>query len=222
MAVGFGGPIRLSDIKWAIYGRVGYGQGLQFSDVLFAGWEMFPAPGILAKDIFKLGIDIKNFRLPLTQAVRQVMERSIYQNFQEGGRPDPWQPLSDYAVKVRGNDSPILVRTGKLRDVASSFEVWTITDTDASIRELPDSVWYGYMHQSGYGSIGSIGARLARMAGDFGSSITVKARPPRQQLKMSPIPQREFALIQEEDEEKIQDIFIDWLEKRVRWAAEGS
>lgn len=222
----FNAPLRLSQIKWAIYGRGGgsVGRGLRFQRVLYAGWDFYPAPGIVAKDINKLGLELRSFRLPLVTAIRSIMERSIYQNFEQGGRPVPWQALSDYAVQVRGSAEPILVRSGALRDVASSFEVWTITDNDASIRSLPTRVWYGNLHQSGYGSIGSTARRLlgGRASAEDIQALSNRlsmglssqgARAPGQQSKFV-IPQREFAMFQEEDVEAIQEIFIEWMERR--------
>lgn len=222
----FMGPLRPSQIKYAIYGRAGFG-GLRFQRVLYAGWDFYPAPGLVAKDIYKLGLDLRTFRLPLVIAIREVMEKSIFQNFEAGGRPTPWAPLSDYAVNVRGSSEPILVRSGALRQVASSFEVWTITDNDASIRSLPTNVWYGNLHQGGYGSIEGTARRLLGVAARSPEAVEVAigrlmlgARDPSQQSKFV-IPQREFAMFQEEDIEAIQDIFIEWMERRADQVGRG-
>ena len=222
------GPLRPSQIKWAIYGRGGgvAGRGLRFQRVLYAGWSFYPAPGIVAKDIYKLGLDLKNFRLPLVTAIKTIMERSIWQNFESGGRPVPWEPLADYTVELRGTTEPILIRSGALQRVASSFEVWTINDNDASIRSMPSSVWYGNIHQAGYGSIGGIARRLlgggasAEDIEAMSTRLMMGARPAGMQSKFV-IPQREFALFQDQDIEAIQEIFIVWMEKRADQVGRG-
>lgn len=207
-------PLRLSEIKRAIYG------GLRFDRVLYAGWSFQPSPGIVAKDIDRLGIDIRSFKEPLIKAIRLVMMPSIRKNFEMGGRPEPgWPPLAEYTVKVRGEAWPILVRSGALKKVATSFSIWTIGQTTASIRELPSKVWYGNLHQAGYGSIGQIARKelgpraTPQDIQDRAMQLFLGARPAHQQSKIV-IPQREFAVFQDEDMEKIQEIFIDWVEQR--------
>jgi phage gpG-like protein len=209
----FNTPLRLSDIKVAIY------RGLRFDRVLYAGWMLNPSIGLVAKDIERLGIDIRSFRVPLSRAVSEVMTRSIRRNFDVGGRPDPWAPLADYTVEVRGTSEPILVRSGRLRRIASQFNIWTITQTSASIRSLPESIWYGNIHQAGYGSLMDIARK------ELGAQATLRdikvralqlmmgARPPGRQTKFV-IPQRQFILFQEVDIEAIQEIFINWMEDR--------
>jgi phage gpG-like protein len=228
------GPLRPSQIKWAIYGKGGgtAGRGLRFQRVLYAGWSFYPAPGIVAKDIYKLGLDLKNFRLPLVTAIKTIMERSIWQNFESGGRPQAWEPLAQFTVDMRnGATGPILIRSGALQRVASSFEVWTINDNDASIRSLPSEVWYGNLHQSGYGSIGATARRLlggGASAADVESlsnrlSMGLESQGARAASKQSKfvIPQREFAMFQEEDIEAIQEIFIEWMERRADQVGRG-
>lgn len=222
------GPLRPSEIKAAIYGRSGLG-GLRFNRVLYAGWEFQPAPGIVAKHIHKFGMELaRGFRTPLVTAVNEIMTRSIFRNFQAGGRPTPWEPLADYTVKVRGTTGPILIRSGALQRAASSFEVWTITNDSASIRKLPADVWYGNLHQAGYGSVAQLARKIlgsrARQADveEMGMRIAlgIVDRPPSVQSKIV-IPERPFALFQQEDIEDIQDIFIDWMERRADAAGRG-
>jgi len=211
------GPLRLSEIKTAIYGRGGFG-GLRFDRVLYAGWAFQPAPGIVAKDIDRLGLDIRSFKEPLIKAIRTIMMPSIRKNFETGGRP-PWDALAPYTVERRGSSGPILVRTGDLARTASSFSIWTIGQTSASIRSMPSRVWYGNVHQSGYGSIGQIarkqlGARAtAQDIQERALELFMGATPGRQQSKIV-IPQREFAMFQAQDIEAIQEIFIEWVEDR--------
>ncbi len=210
-------PLRLSEIKRSIYG------GVKFLRILDVGWEFQPAPGIIAKDIDRLGIDIRSYREPLTRAIRRVMMPSIRKNFDMGGRPEPgWDPLAEYTIKQRnGSAWPILVRSGSLRRVATSFSIWSINEQTAAIKELPSKVWYGNLHQEGYGSLENV-ARKQLGRGATKAAIQQKAleifhgtsaTPGAMQTKVV-IPQREFAMFQEEDQDAIQEIFADWMEER--------
>lgn len=77
---------------------------------------------------------------------------SIRRNFDEEGRP-PWEELSWDTAYQRGEEHPILNRTGKLKRRATQLARWTIGRHTASFRDLPQDVWYGKVHQAGYGSI---------------------------------------------------------------------
>jgi hypothetical protein len=105
--------------------------------------------------------------------------------------------------------------------------VWTITNETASIRQLPTAVWYGNLHQAGYGSIEGTAKRLLGKAAknpDVLESaigrLMLGARDPSQQSKFV-IPQREFAVIQLDDVEAIQDIFIEWMEDQADQVGRG-
>lgn len=133
---------------------------------------------------------------PLTEAVKKVMQPSIRQNFNMGGRPEKWAPLSEDTIRARRGDSRILVDTGDLRFVASAFFIWTITDSSATVRDLPEFVWYGKVHQAG-----------SKKAGKGASNIS-------EGLGYVNIPARPFILFQPEDAKKIEDIFADWVARR--------
>jgi len=207
------GPIRLSDIKVAIY------HGLKFNRVMYAGWSFWPAPALVAKDIDKLGLSMRSgFRVPLEIAIREVMMPSIRENFRRGGRPETWDPLAEYTVQVRGTTGPILVRSGNLMDVASSFGVWSISNGTAAIKTLPSIVWYGNLHQGGYGSVRGIarkllGGKATKSAMDeMMGKLVAGMRPVSKQSKFV-IPERPFAMFQEEDIDAIQEIFANWMEE---------
>lgn len=216
---GGGGLIRLSDIKVRIY------HGLRFERVFNAGWSFTPSPGIVAADIKKMGLQLESFKVPLTTAIKTVMMPSIRKNFDVGGRPEPgWDPLAEYTIERRGGSAwPILVRSGNLMKVASSFQIWSIGQESAAIRQLPSKVWYGNLHQEGYGSIAGTARRMLGSAitrESFNKLVSELAQGKRsgsQQTKFV-IPQREFALFQEADIEKIQEIFIEWMEQKVNEA----
>jgi phage gpG-like protein len=145
------------------------------------------------------------------------MVPSIRRNFDEGGRP-PWEPLSEFTLTRRakeGSGTKILNRTGTLRKVASQVNIWTITTTTARIDNLPSSAWYGKVHQAGYN--GSMRALLVKHKGNVQKATTEYNYYKRQGISddAGAIPQRQFLMIQPEDELAIYEIFMTWLGERV-------
>jgi phage gpG-like protein len=186
------------------------------------GWFISPSIGLVAKDIDKLGLSIQSFKEPLTRSVKQVIIPSIRKNFDVGGRP-PWEKLAEYTIEVRGSSIPILVRTGKLRRGASQFNIWTINQQSATIKKLPDAVWYGAIHQAGAGGFSSYvesakktlgrGAKTRDILKEAFDLMDV-ARGGAGGHKATKIPQRQFILYQEDDIDDIQQIFYEWLVER--------
>jgi phage gpG-like protein len=214
-------PPTRRDIRRSVMGGLNMQSGLTRSAVVGITFE--PTLGIAAGRIAKLGIDIRSFRVPLERAIKQVVIPSIQANFNAGGRPEAWEPLSDFTLKRReqdgvGGDSP-LIRSGRLKKTMAQFNIWTITPTMAILADLPDSVWYGKVQQGGYEGKG------------VGRRVQTKGRSARRVLEditdtalaggasgggvVPPIPARPFVLLQPEDEDKIMIIFIKWLEERV-------
>lgn len=174
-------------------------------------FDFNPSIGILARDINKLGMDIRSFREPLKRAIQQVMIPSIRQNFSAGGRPEPWEELSEVTEKFREDagfpgSGPILVRKGTLQRNMGFLSIWQITPNFATIKELPPRIWYGKLHQSGFGGFGDLVKRVGLAAAstkvDQGGSPAVH------------IPQREFVLFQEEDKDHVYEVFSKWLAER--------
>jgi phage gpG-like protein len=156
-----------------------------------------PSVGIMARKIEKFGADIRSFRVPLTRAVREVMIPSIQMNFMKSGRPR-WADLSEATWKQKSGK--ILVESGKLQQGMKSFGLWHIDTEKALIPSLPQSIWYGNLHQAGYGS--------AEMFHDPVTNETVN-------VGGSGAPARPFVVIQEEDGVKIDEIFNLWVGERI-------
>lgn len=152
-----------------------------------------PSLRIVAARIDKLGLDIRSFRVPLKRCVKDVIIPSIQQNFEVGGRPT-WAPYADVTTEIHqemGEDlGDMLVKSGKLKQTMSYQNLWTITKDEASLDDLPPNVWYGKIHQAGYGGKGGKGS----------------------------IPARPFVMLQEDDEQKIVDVFDKWLVERIEAA----
>lgn len=152
----------------------------------------------IAEDLRNLDKDLKNFRTPLRESVRSVMVPSIATNFAVGGRP-PWQPLSSETVERRerqGTGSQILVESGALQRAATQQSRWTIGTDEASITNWP--------------------SRERLKAGVHDQGATSRSSRGRNKGSASNIPARPFLLIQDEDAERIEGIFGDWIERRAR------
>lgn len=223
-------PISLSMIKSAVYGgRKGFGPGVRMGGSYRITFEFRPSVEIIARDMYKLGLDIQSFRVPLERSIREVMIPSIRKNFQLEGRPEAWEPLALYTEQIRGSARPILYRTGALEKAATSFGIWKITKDSATVQRLPDNVWYGALHQEGYGSL-AVRARqeLTRLGFGTGpksiqeySNYLGKMAEGGGRVTKSAIPQRKFILMQDEDADEIQEIFIEWMEDQVQQAGRG-
>lgn len=161
---------------------IGMGFSLEF--------DFQPAPAIMATQFDTLGTNVKSFREPLARSIREVMAPSLATNFAVGGRPT-WNDLMPATVTRRAalgyGPTPVLVRTGKLKRVAGQQNLWTIDGPGgtAAITSLPETVWYGQVHQTGAET-------------EWGG---ITARP--------------WAVIQQEDMVEIEDIFLNWLDERI-------
>ena len=169
-------------------------------------FEFKPSIGISAKNIDKLGLDIRSFREPLKRSIQRVLAPSFHTNFADQGRPDHWQPLSDATVEIRGSASPILVRSGLLARTMRQFNIWSVSQTQAAITDLPQKIWYGKVQQGGYGQA-SKGTLKRLQKGGAGAA--------RGAAKIA-IPARPFALIQDpQDYDGIQKVFEEWFIERM-------
>jgi phage gpG-like protein len=176
-----------------------------------------PSVGISARKLDKLGIDIRSFREPLKRSIREVMVPSIRQNFDSGGRP-AWVPLHDFTVKKKKGDARPLIRTGSLRRVATQMNIWTIDTEKAMVTDLPQSVWYGKVHQAGYeGNAG--GASTKQLVNTAtGAIIEIEDEG---EAGSGAIPARPFIVMQNEDVNNIDRVFTDWLGERIAAAGLG-
>lgn len=202
-------------------------------------FEFKPSLGIVAKAVDRWAIDIRSFREPLKRSIQQVMIPSFRENFAVGGRP-AWDPLTENTIRKRGFSAwPILVRSGKLRRGVTTLKIWTITPASASIKDLPDRIWYGKVHQAGYEGDESMfgggkwfdkyknAARKVlgpdandKEVNELGMKMFDKrlvSHGPAPGAKAD-IPARPFAVFQDEDLDEIQEIFAEWLIERARRA----
>lgn len=203
-------------------------------DRMIESFTFKPSLGISAKKLEILGDEFKDMSEPLRRGVRDVMTISILENFVSGGRPT-WDALAEGTLRHRGGAGMILVRTGALAETASSEGVWSIGKSTATIRDLPDKVWYGKVHQAGQSgneySGGSWFDKYETAARkSLGPEATKKevkdlafkiwgkrseSHGPAPESRPE-IPARPFAVFQDEDIDAIQLIFAEWVEEKVR------
>jgi phage gpG-like protein len=179
-----------------------------------------PSIAITTGRIDKLGLDIRSFREPLHDAVTSVMTHSILANFDAQGRP-AWEPLSEDTWRTRAaqgwGGGGILLKSGLLRKVSIQVNIWTISATSATIRDLPSKIWYGKVHQSGAGGGSPKGGGVKVLAKKGAGGITKFAGKSTENARgYVNIPQRQIFIIQKEDETEIVEIFREWLEGRVK------
>lgn len=156
-------------------------------------YDFKPSLKIVAAHIDKLGLDIRSFKVPLKRCVKQVIIPSIAKNFASGGRP-AWPGYAGSTIEfhemLNEDLGDMLIKTGALRRGMTYQNLWTITKDEAYIADLPSNIWYGKVHQGGYG-------------GRSGQGV---------------IPARPFVLLQVEDAKAIVDIFDKWLGERIEAA----
>jgi phage gpG-like protein len=211
----------------AVLGRLGTRNGLT-PGVVGIDMSFSPSLAITAARIDKLGLNIKSFKEPLQRAIKQVMIPSFKANFAAGGRPDRWDPLSEGTLEIRERlgsivGAGVLVKTGKLSKVMQQQNIWRVTNTTAIITDLPQQVWYGAIHQAGYDG-GSMKSRLKKHGGDAGEALRSLLDDQKAAMRSGgtmktkgapAIPARPFALFQDEDEDRIAEVFIKWMQERI-------
>jgi phage gpG-like protein len=146
-----------------------------------------PSIGISARNLDKFGLDIRSFREPLKRSIQQVLAPSFRKNFDAQGRPIPWAPLAEFTVEKRGTSEPILNRSGLLKRTIQQLNIWSLDSEKAAITDLPQKIWYGKLHQAGYKGTGKATFSF---------------------------PERPFVMIQGEDYDDIERVFMEWLQER--------
>jgi len=224
-------------------------RGLRLDRITSIKFEIRPSVGIVAKDIDRLGIDIRSFKEPLTRAVKQVVIPSIKKNFAQGGRP-AWEPLAEGTIKRRGYSAwPMLKVSGTLQKRATQFNIWDIGLTSATVRSLPEDAFYGVYHQAG--SSGTLASQLLKTRPGSKEHLAIINKARKQAKKELTrdigkvpvglgtgiseerinqrakgiimeseqgwsLPARPFILWQDEDGDKVQNVFLDWMVERAR------
>jgi hypothetical protein len=148
--------------------------------------EAIPGFAILAADVDKLGIDIRSFRVPLKRAIQQVVAPSLGENFLAGGRPDSWVPLTDATIQIKQEEGSTYPPEQILMRTGLLF---------TTIQQL--NIWEITTTQA---SIPALPDKIAYgEAHEFGLGFN---------------PERPFIVLQDQDLDKVDKVFEDWLYER--------
>ncbi|MEQ1675078.1 MAG: hypothetical protein ABL876_00175 [Chitinophagaceae bacterium] len=109
-----------------------------------------PSPNQVAAEFDQWGRNIKSLKEPLDRIIREVCIPAIKTQFSEEGVPE-WQPLAEFTINKKGSDR-ILWETGELEKQAALIKNWTVKGPEgkATLDKLSNSVFYGYLHQTGF------------------------------------------------------------------------
>ena len=156
----------------------------------------------LKKAARELRIDLRSAREPLKRAIQQVLIPSFRENFDMEGRP-PWTPAAhDYG-------HPLLNDTGQLRNRSTILAIWRLDREKAEID--PSAL------------ISRVGPKIVHQGGAARGTGSSKDKDRGRALKrkgLHVLPARPFIMMQDEDADKIQRVYDDWLSERIkrRWS----
>lgn len=162
-------------------------------DAGYVTMEITPPLETISEALRDINRDLSNMRTPLRESVRTVVIPSIDANFQAGGRPR-WWPLAESTVERRlrqGTGTRVLQETGRLRTAATQFSRWEIGTDEAHIANWPQR------------------EKAKADTHQFGNPATGKGHASR-------IPARPFLELQEQDQMAIENVFLNWMERRAR------
>ncbi len=142
----------------------------------------------------ELSVDLRSLKEPLRRAVKEVMIPSFRENFDSEGRPS-WTPAK------RNYGHSLLNDTGKLKNATQLLAIWDFDREHAKLNpsSLESRVGPKIVHQTG--------------------AVRKIANPKGKGKGVHRIPARPFIMMQNEDQEKIAEIFDKYLQERVqrRW-----
>lgn len=152
---------------------------------------------------------------PAMSLIGEIVHGSIQQNFEEGGRPRRWRPLSPVTIAQRRRlgkwPGRILVRSGVAGGLMGGISYRPYKDRV----ELSANKVYAATHQLGArrGQFGRVAAtvreHIRRMKD--GRTVKVKAHTRRMLVPWGDIPARPFMAVQTEDWDEIRESMLDYL-----------
>jgi phage gpG-like protein len=191
--------------------QVNFPSGLVASQGLL-NFDFKPSLALSARNFDTLDVDIRSFREPLKRSIQKVIAPSFAKNFESNGRPNGWQAYADDTTQMKMDDpnnrygpTDILRRSGLLYKTMQQYNIWTVSTTQAAILSLPDKIWYGNLHQEGFG----------QRATAFADPLHIPLDQLAQGQNKVYLPARPFALLQDEDLDGIQTVFGEWLDERI-------
>jgi len=139
---------------------------------------------------------------PAMRIIGEIVRTSIVRNFELGGRPRKWRPLSPVTL-ARRKGKKILMVQGLGGGLAGSIH-WT-AHSDRAV--IGTDKAYAAVHQFGAkkGSFGTVEAQVKAHIRRLksGKRVSVRAHTRKMKLPWGDIPARPFMMVQPEDWEEI-------------------
>lgn len=158
------------------------------------------------------GLQAKLNRMqPAMSVIGEIALESIQRNFEVGGRPDKWAPLSEGTKARRAANKKwpgqILVVTGALKSIVYQATEDGVT---LSAHKKGAAVMHFGAKRGEFGSVtATVGAHVRKLAS--GKTSKVRAHTRRQVMPWGDIPARPFMVIQEEDWTEMVAALSDYL-----------
>lgn len=150
---------------------------------------------------------------PAHQIIGAAVRTSVVRNFEKGGRPEKWEPLSETTL-ARRKGKRVLLRQGFAGGLMGSIHY----EADEDKVVIGTNKIYGAVHQFGAkkGSFGTFTIKIPehkrRVKTKKGiRKITVKAHTKTMALPWGDIPARPFLLVQDEDWKLIRRQLTEYL-----------
>lgn len=164
---------------------------------------------------------VKNMR-PVFNVIGEIAHGSIQENFEVGGRPAKWKPLSPVTIAQRKRQGKwpgrILVRMGVAGGLFGAISHKAFRDRTELSANKPYATTQHFGAEKGeFGTVtAQIPEHVRRITQAFGKAIeprdvTVRAHTREMQIPWGDIPARPFMVIQEEDWEEIKGTLLDFL-----------
>ncbi len=154
---------------------------------------------------------------PVADVIAELLTNSVRQNFDEGGRPEPW-PVS----KRADGDAAYGRKSGQtLVDTSRLLNSITGVGNRHGAR-VGTNVEYAAAHNFGVDKVitQQVAEHTRRITRAFGKEIPlreVRVKSHKRTMHMK-LPQREFMMVQEEDWEDIEDVISIRLEQLLKGA----
>lgn len=143
--------------------------------------QLDPSAIILLRDFMNIGDALQDYSEPLKRAIRQVAIPSIERNFEDQGRPG-WEPLSANTLAMRER---LGIGSDRILEVTGALKESATSFDIWTVNR--DSAYVANLPTSvWYGVLQQNGL----------SKVRIPARP--------------FIMLQSEDEDAIEAIFVDW------------
>lgn len=155
---------------------------------------------------------------PAMKIIGQIVRTSIVRNFEKGGRPSKWAPLSPATLARRKGRAKILMDRGMGGGLAGSIH----DRADRDSVTVGTNKIYAAVHQFGakkgaFGAVeANIKAHMRKITKIFGRpvkprKVAVRAHTKKMKLPWGDIPARPFVMVQPEDWDEIRESLNDFL-----------